>query len=219
MISEERLAKIHVLKCWPEYYKAVVDGTKSVEIRRNDRDYQVGDCLVLHEWNPATEQYSGEMFSVRVTHIVDKQPFVPIDYVAMSIKPWIERDTIEIRSLQTQQTSRTLDSDEFTFIIDAINPDWHDDWIDHAQQSSQYSQRPWRVLADFIRREGSVEHRALELEVEALRERLDNPNTCGNCPARAEHCGISTGHCSKKIREACEAQASAEVSEEPETAE
>lgn len=42
--------KTHNLKCDPEFFPAVVDGSKPFEIRENDRDYDVGDLLVLNEY-------------------------------------------------------------------------------------------------------------------------------------------------------------------------
>lgn len=51
--------KVHELKTHPQYYNAVVSGKKTFEIRENDRDYQVGDLLVLREWNPESEGYTG----------------------------------------------------------------------------------------------------------------------------------------------------------------
>lgn len=37
----------HYLKILPEYFKDVEFGTKTFELRRNDRDYHPGDMLVL----------------------------------------------------------------------------------------------------------------------------------------------------------------------------
>lgn len=46
---------VHELKCWPQYYEALVcperQRRKSVEVRKDDRGYQVGDVLVLLEWD------------------------------------------------------------------------------------------------------------------------------------------------------------------------
>src|SRR3954470_11426726 len=40
----------HELKCWPEFYKALVSGEKTFELRKNDRGFRVGDVLWLREW-------------------------------------------------------------------------------------------------------------------------------------------------------------------------
>jgi len=46
-----------------------VDGSKTFEIRKNDRDYRVGDKLTLREWHPDTEQYSGRHVYRVVTYV------------------------------------------------------------------------------------------------------------------------------------------------------
>jgi uncharacterized protein DUF3850 len=42
----------HELKCWPDYFARLADGSKTFEIRRNDRGYQAGDELVLYRYDP-----------------------------------------------------------------------------------------------------------------------------------------------------------------------
>jgi Domain of unknown function (DUF3850) len=42
----------HELKVWPAYFKRLADGSKTFEIRRNDRGFQQGDTLRLREYDP-----------------------------------------------------------------------------------------------------------------------------------------------------------------------
>lgn len=43
---------VHELKIWPKFYRRVADGSKTFEVRNNDRDYQRGDGVILNEWDP-----------------------------------------------------------------------------------------------------------------------------------------------------------------------
>jgi hypothetical protein len=50
----------HDLKCWPIYFQMVADLMKQFEIREvRDREFGAGDVLLLREWNPETEKYTG----------------------------------------------------------------------------------------------------------------------------------------------------------------
>jgi hypothetical protein len=60
----------HELKTWPPFYEAVAIGAKTFELRRDDRAYVVGDTLVLREWEPVTDAYTGRWVRVRVTYLV-----------------------------------------------------------------------------------------------------------------------------------------------------
>ncbi|MEK8128390.1 ASCH/PUA domain-containing protein [Paenibacillus filicis] len=61
--------KEHRLKTWPQYFRAVVDGSKPFEIRENDRDYQVGDKLILLEWDELFELYTGASIQAEITYL------------------------------------------------------------------------------------------------------------------------------------------------------
>jgi len=49
----------HELKIWPQYYARVSDGSKTFEVRENDRGFQAGDTVILREWDPKKETKFG----------------------------------------------------------------------------------------------------------------------------------------------------------------
>ena len=42
----------HELKIHPQFFCRVADGTKTFEVRNNDRGFQPGDSIILREWDP-----------------------------------------------------------------------------------------------------------------------------------------------------------------------
>lgn len=59
----------HELKIYQEYFEAVKDGRKKFEIRKNDRDYKVGDILVLLEYDKYYEAFTGEKITVEISYL------------------------------------------------------------------------------------------------------------------------------------------------------
>lgn len=55
----------HTLKTWPGEWEAVARGDKRHEVRVNDRDYKVGDTLILKEWIPIGEDCTEGEFTGR----------------------------------------------------------------------------------------------------------------------------------------------------------
>lgn len=58
----------HKLKILPEYYNAVLSGSKMFEIRENDRNFNIGDILNLMEFDG--EKYTERELKVKVTYIL-----------------------------------------------------------------------------------------------------------------------------------------------------
>ena len=115
MMNAPRARMTHELKTWPEFFIETRGGRKKFELRKNDRDFRVGDQLLLKEWDPKVYQknlpsdhrtvediqaaieaaYTGREFLVRVDYIMGAayvagfgyRGISPIDrgYVIMSI--------------------------------------------------------------------------------------------------------------------------------------
>ena len=61
----------HVLKSWPEFFEPIFKEAKNFELRKNDRHYKVGDVLVLREWEPTRNEYSGRKCTRTVIYRLD----------------------------------------------------------------------------------------------------------------------------------------------------
>lgn len=78
----------HELKVWTAYFNDIVKGVKSFEVRRNDRNFLVGDELYLREWNESEQSYTGRGCRRIVTYILQGGKFgLEPGYVVMAIKP------------------------------------------------------------------------------------------------------------------------------------
>lgn len=51
-------------------FDALANGSKKFELRRNDREFQVGDTLVMREYDPDAGYYSGRQVLARVDYVL-----------------------------------------------------------------------------------------------------------------------------------------------------
>ena len=80
---------IHKLKTWPEQFDAIKEGSKTFEFRKNDRNFEIGDILLLQKFDPTigTEGvYLCEEILVKVFHILEEGFGLTEGHVIMSIK-------------------------------------------------------------------------------------------------------------------------------------
>ena len=63
--------KEHRVKIFPSYYEAQANGSKNFEIRKNDRNYQVGELLILEEYDPMTKEYTGRKIHCLITYLTN----------------------------------------------------------------------------------------------------------------------------------------------------
>ena len=74
----------HYLKTLPEYFNAVENGTKPFEVRKNDRNYQVGDTLHLQEYSNGA--YTGREISKKICYILDNPTFCKDGFVVLGLQ-------------------------------------------------------------------------------------------------------------------------------------
>ena len=80
----EKPRGVHILKIKPEYFQAQAEGKKNFEIRKNDRNFNVGDELWLREYDPIAEAYTEKSLVVKVTYITSYMQ--QKDYVVLGTK-------------------------------------------------------------------------------------------------------------------------------------
>ena len=86
---------IHELKTWPAPFGRTAAGAKPYELRKADRDYQVGDTLHLREWDEDSEKtidgrrsrYTGAEAWLLVVHItMPGQWGIPLGMCVMGVE-------------------------------------------------------------------------------------------------------------------------------------
>ena len=80
--------KVHNLKIKPQYFKDVVSGIKTFEVRKNDRNFKVGDLMVLETYG--NEKFTGGFVNTEITYILDDPKYCKKGYVILGFKLHLE---------------------------------------------------------------------------------------------------------------------------------
>ena len=88
--------KLHKLKIYPSHFMAIKEGRKNFEVRFDDRHFEVGDQLLLEEfepkdyWDPeepGEDRYTGEILHRVITYkLLGGQFGIEAGYVALGIE-------------------------------------------------------------------------------------------------------------------------------------
>ena len=85
---------VHYVKSWLYLYSAAITGMKTHDMRRQtDRDYKVGDVMILQEYDQNKYCYTGREAAVQITYITSPENPCALsgnglkeEYVILSIK-------------------------------------------------------------------------------------------------------------------------------------
>lgn len=80
---------LHRLKIHPTYFFDVKEGIKTFEVRYNDRNFKVGDFLLLREYVSCYHDayYTGSFLYAKVTYILtETSGYLKPGYVVLGIK-------------------------------------------------------------------------------------------------------------------------------------
>lgn len=98
---------IHELKIRPDFFKSVLSGVKPFEIRRNDRNFKVGDLVALNEFSDQSG-YTGESALFEITYVMTNTEYVKEGFAVLGIKRcYIERESFFTRLLKEAAENET----------------------------------------------------------------------------------------------------------------
>ena len=80
--------KLHELKIKEDYFYAIVRGEKTFELRKNDRDYQVGDLIHFIKTDGLEYSSGYSKYVYKITYILKDVPEYGLDknYCILGIK-------------------------------------------------------------------------------------------------------------------------------------
>lgn len=80
--------KVHCIKCEKEFFNDVAEGNKSFEIRKNGRDYQPGDDIVLREYDKELAELTGREIRVSIIYFLADYPGIEPGYCILGIEEY-----------------------------------------------------------------------------------------------------------------------------------
>jgi hypothetical protein len=87
------LTQTHHVKSWSHFFDAIKAGHKKHDLRRDDRNYQAGDTVVLERYDNIKGIYTGEQCTAEISYITNNQfpcafssAVLPQDYCILSLE-------------------------------------------------------------------------------------------------------------------------------------
>lgn len=66
---DDDVQRRHVVRSWSMFFRDIITGERTADIRLRDREYRVGDEMLLQEYDPVEETYTGREQLVKITYI------------------------------------------------------------------------------------------------------------------------------------------------------
>lgn len=75
----------HELKTTQPYFEEVFKGNKRFELRKNDRGFNIGDTMILREWNEENKKYTGRKIRLEIRYILEDYPGLEKGYCILGV--------------------------------------------------------------------------------------------------------------------------------------
>lgn len=76
--------KTHELKIKPQYFWDIVCNIKTFEVRKNDRNFEVGDIITLREFENG--KLTGKSINVEIVYILNEEEYCKESYVVLGFR-------------------------------------------------------------------------------------------------------------------------------------
>lgn len=76
--------KTHELKIKPQYFWDIVCNIKTFEVRKNDRNFEVGDIITLREFENG--KLTGKTINVEIVYILNDEEYCKESYVVLGFR-------------------------------------------------------------------------------------------------------------------------------------
>jgi len=166
--------KAHELKTVQPYFNQLLSGEKTFELRFNDRDFQVGDTLILKEYTITDhdfyggDEYSGRSITVKVTNVLSGFRGLENSYCILSFaslqtagleakiieyEKWQKLDTDKIIALEEERDRYKKALEEISepmrseYEAACADADWYNNNMPGVGQSLDYKSRPAKPKA------------------------------------------------------------------------
>ena len=99
MSNRRREPRTHDLKTWNPVFEAMERDDKPFDVRRADRDFRIGDTLLLREYNPYAQGdpsggYSGRQTKREITYVLSGgKAGIESGYCVLGLRPTEEAAT------------------------------------------------------------------------------------------------------------------------------
>jgi hypothetical protein len=105
---ETRPPSVHILKCWPRYFCELVAGTKTAEVRNNDRDFRAGDYLLLREYDQNAAGFTARWLVAKVRGVTDLDAVLMTGHVLLSLAfgVWGDGHRLDAHPLEDEELRR-----------------------------------------------------------------------------------------------------------------
>jgi hypothetical protein len=84
-VNQSASVTVHELKTWPVLFDAIINGEKTFEVRKNDRDFRSGDVVLLREFDPSFNGYTGRARYFTIGFVLEKGFGLEEGYCAFSL--------------------------------------------------------------------------------------------------------------------------------------